>query len=447
MKQIFFLVLVFWATFGIAQSARKVTLTDALALAKASNTPVKKSALDRQSLEFKIKEEQNVLYPQINAALDLDFFPLLPTQLIPGEFLNQPGTYIPVQFGQPWALAGGLNVQQLIYNESYRRGIPARGVGRALLDLLLEKTGEEVIFNTSMVFYQTLQSTELLRTVDANLEKLSKLQKIAKLQYENGYATTTDVKRITVAKTNLETQKQNLLDGIAALQNTLKFMCGLELTDEIILIENLQTPASDSLRWQAITLQTENTTEHKIVQKGMELLRIRIRALRAERYPNVSAYGATQYQSQRGNGNFFDGSGKWFGMVAVGFKVRVPVFDGFRRNNKSAQMDFDLLKLEEDKKLLNFAKNLDFTLAKRQFSTSLQSLTTQSENVALAKEIQEKLLLQYKEGIAPLTDLLNTQTALSEAETNYWQQVFTYKIAVLKLLKSAGALQEISSGQ
>jgi outer membrane protein len=445
MKQIFFFGLFLWAGFVTAQTSRKVTLTDALALAKANSTQLKKSALDRQSFEYRIKEEQNVLYPQVNAGLDLDVYPVLPTQLIPGEFLNQPGTYIPVQFGQPWALAGGLNVQQLIFNESYRRSIPARNIGRALLDLITDKTSEEVTFNTASIFYQTLQTTELLRSVNANLEKLTVLQKIAKLQYDNGYATPTDVKRITVAKTNLETQKQNLLDGIAALQNTLKFLCGIELTEEFVPIENLQNPAADSLRWQALVLQPEATTEHKIVQKGMDLLRIRLRALRAERFPNVSAYGATQYQTQRGNGNFFDGSGKWFGMVAVGFKVRVPVFDGFRRNNKSAQLDFDLLKLEEDRKQLKFAKNLDFTQAKRQFSTSLQSLNTQSQNVALAKEIQEKLILQYKEGIAPLTDLLNTQTALSEAETNYWQQVFSYKIAVLKLLKSAGQLHELNN--
>ncbi|MBK7938392.1 MAG: hypothetical protein IPJ82_15510 [Lewinellaceae bacterium] len=42
-----------------------------------------------------------------------------------------------------------------------------------------------------------------------------------------------------------------------------------------------------------------------------------------------------------------------------------------------------------------------------------------------------------------LTDLLTSQTALSEAETNYWQQVFAYKLAVLKLLKASGKLEEL----
>ena len=66
-----------------------------------------------------------------------------------------------------------------------------------------------------------------------------------------------------------------------------------------------------------------------------------------------------------------------------------------------------------------------------------------SDNVGLAREISDKLMLQYKEGVVSLTDLLNAQTALSEAETNYWQQVFSYKLAVLKLLKTTGKLHEL----
>jgi outer membrane protein TolC len=86
------------------------------------------------------------------------------------------------------------------------------------------------------------------------------------------------------------------------------------------------------------------------------------------------------------------------------------------------------------------AKELEFRQARIQLQNALESVRAQQENVGLAREIVEKLTLQYKEGVASLTDLLNAQTALSEAETNYWQQVFSYKLAVLKLLKAAGKI-------
>jgi outer membrane protein TolC len=130
-------------------------------------------------------------------------------------------------------------------------------------------------------------------------------------------------------------------------------------------------------------------------------------------------------------------------MAAVGLKLKAPLFDGFRVHNKSWVFKLEEKKLEEDHRQFIAAKTLEFRMAREQFQNALRALQTQNDNVALAQEITDKLLLQYKEGVASLTDLLNAQTALSEAETNYWQQVFGYKLAVLKLLKSAGRLEDL----
>ena len=112
-------------------------------------------------------------------------------------------------------------------------------------------------------------------------------------------------------------------------------------------------------------------------------------------------------------------------------------------HNKALVYKLEEQKLEEDHQQLNGAKALEFRQAGEQLETSLRTLRSQTENVALAREITDKLVLQYKEGVASLTDLLNAQTALSEAETSYWQQVFSYKLSVLKLLKAAGLLDTL----
>ena len=131
----------------------------------------------------------------------------------------------------------------------------------------------------------------------------------------------------------------------------------------------------------------------------------------------------------------------WYGSAGAGVRLKIPIFDGFRVRNKALVYKLEEQKLEEDHRQLNGAKTLEFRQAREQLGTSLRTLRSQSDNVALAREITDKLVLQYKEGVASLTDLLNAQTALSEAETNYWQQVFSYKLAVLKLLKAAGQLE------
>ena len=122
MKLFFLIAVLFWGNQALAQNARPLRLADALSLARSHSAQLQKSELDRQSLEKKILEERSILFPQVSAGLDMDAFAVLPTELIPGEFVGQPGTYVPVQFGQPWHLGASIQVQQLIYSESHRRG-------------------------------------------------------------------------------------------------------------------------------------------------------------------------------------------------------------------------------------------------------------------------------------------------------------------------------------
>lgn len=422
-------------------AARPVSLSETLDLALENSAKLKKTRLDRQTLELQIKEGRSAFAPEVKAGVSLDYVPFLPTTFLPADLFGGPdGGYVAATQGQPWQLTGLVRMDQPIYNEAARRMVPAANVSRSIYDLLTTRAEEEVLYNTATVFYQTLQAEELLRAVNANLEKLDALERMAELQLANGYAIPTDVKRVQVARVNLEAQRQNLVNGIHALHQTLEFLCGIPFDEPFDPVEEMSDPAADSSRWQTLVLELESTTEYRLLQRQHELNRIQTRSMRGEMAPSLSAYAVAAFQAQRPDANFFDTDRRWYNFGAVGFKLDVPIFDGFRHRRKAARMAIEGLKIEEDRHQLSQAKKLEFYQARDQFSGVIQMLESQEENVALARDITDKLLLQYKEGVAPLTDLLNAQTALSEAETNYWQQVFNYKLAVLNLLKAAGRL-------
>lgn len=428
--------------------ARPVRLSEALQLALSNSAQVKKTRLDRQALELRFKESRSAFAPQINADLGLDYLPVLPTNFLPANLFGGPdGGYVAATLGQPWQLTGTIRVDQPIYNEAARRMAPAANVSRGIYDLLGNRAEEEVLFSTATVFYQTLQTEQLLRAVNANLDKLDALERMAKLQLANDYAIPTDVKRIRVARANLEAQRHNLLDGIQALHQTLQFLCGINYDEPLDPVEEMANPAADSSRWKTLALELESTTEYRLLQRQLELNRIQARSLRGELAPSLSAYAITAFQAQRSDANFFETDRRWYGLGAIGFKLKIPVFDGFQRRRRVAQMDIESQKIEEDRRQLSQAKTLEFQQARNQFEGAVQMLRTQEDNVALAHDITDNLLLQYKEGVASLTDLLNAQTALTEAETHYWQQVFSYKLSVLKLLKSAGKLRLVMGGE
>lgn len=448
MKKMALLLLGIWTASGLGAqtqppAVRPLSLKESVRLALDHSTQIKKNRIDREMLERRVKEARSEGFPQITAGIDLDYWPVLPTQLLPGDLFNRSEAFVPAQFGRTWQLMGHVALEQNLINESARRNVPALKTTRRISDLIIERSENEVIFNTATVFYQTLQTEQLLRALDANLAKLEALRGMAQLQLDNGYAVPTDVKRIRVAQTNLETQRQNLLTGINGLRQTLLFLCGLPISESIDLSAEIGSPASDSARWLALSLDPRNTTESRLLDQNLELLRIQRRSTIAEALPSLSGYAIISAQAFRPDINFFDIDRHWYGAAGAGLKLKIPIFDGFRVHNKVWQYKLEEQKLEADLSLLNGAKALEFQQAREQLVTSLRMLNTQTDNVALAQEITEKLVLQYREGVASLTDLLNAQTALSEAETNYWQQVFYYKLAVLKLLKAAGELDQL----
>ncbi len=421
---------------------RPISLREALDLALANSAQLKKSHLDREALELRIKEGRSAFSPQINANVGLDYYPILPTNFLPADLFGGPdGGYVAATLGQPWQLTGTVRLDQPIYNDAARRMAPAANISRNIYDLLTSRAEEEVLFNTATVFFQTLQTEQLLRAVNANTDKLDALERMAQLQLANGYAIPTDVKRIRVARANLEAQRYNLKNGIQALHQTLQFLCGIPFDESITPVAEMTNPAADSSRWRGIVLELESTTEYRLLQRQIELNRIQTRSLRGEMSPTLSGYVVAAFQAQRPDANFLEIDRRWYGLGALGFKLNIPIFDGFLHHRRAAQRAIEGLKIEEDRRQLSQAKALEFYQAYDQFDGAIQMLRTQEDNVALARDITDKLLLQYKEGVASLTDLLNAQTALSEAETNYWQQVFNYKLAVLKLLKAAGKLR------
>lgn len=61
----------------------------------------------------------------------------------------------------------------------------------------------------------------------------------------------------------------------------------------------------------------------------------------------------------------------------------------------------------------------------------------------LANKVYEQVKLQFDEGMASLTDLLNVETSLLEAENLFNQQLLRYKLAEIEILKTTGKLQSL----
>jgi len=59
----------------------------------------------------------------------------------------------------------------------------------------------------------------------------------------------------------------------------------------------------------------------------------------------------------------------------------------------------------------------------------------------VAREVYNNTTLQYQQGIANMSDLLNAESSFKEAQTNYTNSLLNFLIAQLDLEKSKGTLK------
>src|SRR5690606_883792 len=127
----------------------------------------------------------------------------------------------------------------------------------------------------------------------------------------------------------------------------------------------------------------------------------------------------------------------------VGVQLNIPIFDGFQKRSQVRQAELEIKKVEQDMQKLEKNTAVETRNAISQLENSLQAIQAQEQNVALAQEVFDTSNQLYKEGISPLTDLLESEVALREAQTNLNNERLKYQLAQLNYLRAAGEIDSL----
>jgi outer membrane protein len=413
-----------------------LTLKEALNYAVQNSAKVRKARLDIDGGKYKTQEVRAQALPQITGTAGLTYNPVI-GQLVVGPDLSFP-------MGRAWNSSAGVQLSQQLFNQQVFTGLQAARSSEEYYNLTAQLTEEQIIELVANNYYQVLVNRQQLNVVDNNIKNVKVTEKIISNQYENGLAKKIDVDRIKVKLTNLLTQREQTSNSITQLENQLKFAMGMPVSTDITLPKTELTEVT-KLPVLADTVTLDNRTEIKILNSQDKLLALQRKAYVAEYYPTLALSGNYTYSSQSGGFDFLSSSAAStaYGASAIGLTLKVPIFNGFLTRSKIRQADVDIQKAREDRRESKNSLNMAYENAKIQLKNSLNTITSQKQNAQLAEEIYNSTQNNYNNGLASLTDLLDTETALTEAQNSYNQALLNYKIAEIQLIKSNGNIKSL----
>ena len=420
---------------NLVSAQESLTLKDALNYAIQNNSTVRKSKLDIDGGKFKTQEVRSQALPQVTGNASLTYNAVI-GQLVVGD--------LSFQLGRKWNDVAGVQVTQQLFNQQVFTGLQAAKTSENYYKLSANLSEEQIIEQVANNYYQVLVSRQQLNVIDTNIKNVKVVEKIIANQYQNGLAKKIDVDRIKVNLTNLQTQREQTLNAVVQLENQLKFSMGMPVAQAIVLPPG-ELSKVETLPAMADTVSLSGRTEIQLLNIQKDLLFLQRKSYLAEYYPTLSLNANYSTNGQSDKFDLFKrgGSSLYYDASAIGITLKVPIFNGFATRSRVRQAGVDLKKADEDIRQTKNSLNLAYENAKIQLKDNINTIRSQRANVILAQEIYNSTQNNYNNGLAALTDLLDTENALTSAQNSYTQALLNYKVAEIQLIKSNGNIKSL----
>ncbi len=352
---------------------------------------------------------------------------------MPASFGN-----IAAQFGTKYNATAALTLQQLLFDGQVFVGLQARKASLDFQQKNVEVTQEAIKTNIYKIYYQLVVAKTQIQLLDANINRLEKLNFDTKELYKNGFAEKLDINKIAVQLANLQTQKLSTENSISIGYMGLKTLMGMPVNDTLELTDSI----SDNDIKLGILVDKYQYTDRKEFQYaeiGKKLNEYNIKRYKLSYLPSVALSGSYAKNAQRNQFDFF-GKGDWFTISSVGLNVSVPIFSGFAKDARVKQAQ---ISLEQTNNTIANLKNQidnDVAQANANLKTAIATMDYQKQNMALAETVYNQTIKKYQEGIGSNTEITAAQTDKVTAETNYINALYSAIIAKIDYQKAVGKL-------
>lgn len=424
------------------QKIHRLSIQEAVAYAKANSYQVKK-ALEDIRIQSQVNREITAsALPQVNGSFNLVDNIKIPVSLVPGEFFGgAPGSFIPVQFGVKYSATLGAELNQVLFDGQVFVALQARNAAMDFARKNAEITEESIAVNVHKVYYQLLIGNAQLDLFHDNIERISKLLHDTREIYNNGFAEQLDVDKVSVTLTNLKTDSLKVNTQLNNGYLGLKMLIGMPLTDSLILTDQL---TEDLIKDNLLdsSYQYKDRREFQLLEIGKSLNGYNVKRYKYTALPTLSLYGNYFTNAQRNEFDFVKSGGRWFQFGAVGLRLSVPIFDGFRRKALLEQARSSVRKSEFDLELLKLSIDNDVAAARNRYRDAVLAVDAQRQNVELAERVYDQTKKKYEQGLGSNIEINTAQTELRSAQTNLYAALYDAAIARVDYLKATGKIYQ-----
>lgn len=422
------------------QDFGNLSLPKAVAIALENNPEVAATGYDVAAAQARKDGAWGAMLPSLSAEGAYTRY-LDDQRLVPARYNGEMGTYSDSLFSGDLVLRVPLFTGGKLINEERASKLLSQAAEQRL-----GRTREELVFNVTSVFYGILAQQKFIdslafsrETLTSHLKRVNDLiaaQKAAKVDRLRTEVRLADVQQKIVRETNtLAIQKRLLanLMGVESPNATLGIQGALdEVTTVSLTIE------------EGVSTAFSHRPDYLAAHKELEAQAKRVDVARAGHSPTVSLFGsyggrwAADPTTQRdAEGSVLSGDNSE-DVGSVGIGIEIPLFQGGRIAARVKEERAKLAAAQERFNKLELQIRLEVETAILNFGSASERAQTLRKSVEQAEESLRIERQKYDLGKGAIVDVLDAQSALLEAQTNYYGALADVHVARAQIDLSMG---------
>jgi len=451
MKKLMFLLIVSILTFPqliVGQDVMKFSLEEAQVYAIENNYDIQNAITEIEIAQKKVKETTAIGLPQINAGASYNDFIDIPTQLIPGEFFGEePGSFIPVQFGTKYNMSLSAEASQLIFSGEYIVGLQASKTFVKTSQRQQEKILIDLEQKVAESYYLVLIAARNKIIIDSTLITLKEIQNANIGLYENGFIEETDVDQVDLLLSDLEATLLDITNNLQVSKNLLKFQMGLQLENKIELtdkLDDLMAKLDQDVLFAANFDYTKNI-DYKILENQKELAFLNLKRNKSLYLPSLYAFFSASKTAQRDSWNFLQSDGDWkileedqgwYNTTLWGIQLDLPIWSSGSRSAKVQQAKLQIDQIEVAEQQVKTGLEIEFSTRQNSFLNAWKVYQNKKKGLDISWKIYQKTREKQLEGISSSIELQQNYNQYLTSES-------TYVMSMLDLLQAKLNLERL----
>lgn len=449
------------------------SLERAVDVALRNNRDLRRARLDLETANKRVGEAYGGLFPEIDGTASVQRNLAVPEAFLPAIIFDpdaSPDDLVPVRFGADNQWQAGIDVRQPLFDAAVLIGVSTAGRFRAFSREALRGAAQRTVTGVRVAYLNVLLAGERVRLTRNSVERVEQTLAEARALNRVGLLGDYDVLRLEVELANIQPELRRSRNSLAEARRLLGIEMGLpdvvQVGAEGALAElDPVDPAVNSEPNRALlsfagvgpaviedagplvqrAMQARSDLRQLSLERELEEARVKVE--RTELFPTVSAFLNYSVTAQENGGlNFFgEDETQRTSSAAVGLRVSVPIFSGFRRWNRVGQRQIAVRRVESRLAEARLRAENEVMAAIDAVEEALARARSQRSAVGEARRGFEIASLQYREGTGSRLEVTDAELALRQSELNYAQAVYDYLVARARLDLAAGEVPAVAT--